>query len=171
MSERGAAPGRPQDRTTSHPLRYEAGRFGRDLRVVRRTLRRHVLRRRDSGVRLEVPDEVGLVGPAQLRGLLGPTHGPVDVDALEQCAHPQNAGQGPRAQPYLLGELPVEMAMTDAEFGRDLGDRPRRLGGEKRDCRRTPLKSFAIEGPRSTQRRLDQVEGLVRCLARQQRPP
>jgi hypothetical protein len=64
-----------------------------------------VLGRRHPSMTLEVPNQVRLVEPSQLRRLVRPSDRAVDVDDLQQPAHSQNAGERAWAETDLFAEL------------------------------------------------------------------
>ena len=136
-----------------HTLGHEPGR--QVVGVEEPPLRRDVGRRRDAGVPGDVPDEVRLVVPAEVGGQPRPRHPVGDVDLLQQPAHAQHPGQRARAQPDDAGELPVEVAVRDAERRRPrrrpaarasprAARRPRRSGPAPRSDSSSPARSTVL---------------------------
>jgi hypothetical protein len=150
---------------TSPRLGHESGRGGCFGSVVARALGGEVLRRRNSGVALEVPDQVGLVGPSQLRRLIRPPHRPVDVDFLKQPAHPQDAGERSWAQTDLVGELSVKVTEAHPQPCSDVSNRTGRFRRELPDRSLAACDGVAVERFWRPEGGFDDIQGLHRCSA------
>ena len=86
----------------------------------------------------------------------------MDVDLLEQPAHPQDASERAWAEADLVGELAVEVAVAHAHTGRDVSDRPGWVCRELSGGGLAPVERMAVERFWRSQGRLDHVEGVDR---------